>query len=203
MAKIIIYTSMLDKTPISTLLFADTVPIMDESIGTQLSIVQVFSVSLPQVYEIKHLAMKSAFANICEWMCCSKELTEFECGTVRGCHSYKQVSCFLPSTINYKLYYCKAEVCQTTSSYRAGLPCILGTSRQRITAELQTSSHINSAKTVYQEFRGVGFNGWAAPVSVMCRWSSAFVHKLYAQIEIQRHSCFLVFLKGNQFCPKH
>lgn len=66
MAKIIIYTSMLDKTPISTLLFADTVPIMDESIGTQLSIVQVFSVSLPQVYEIKHLAMQSAFANICE-----------------------------------------------------------------------------------------------------------------------------------------
>lgn len=65
MAKIIIYTSMLDKTPIS-LLFADTVLIMDESIGTQLSIVQVFSVSLPQVYEINPLAMQSAFANICE-----------------------------------------------------------------------------------------------------------------------------------------
>jgi len=41
---------------------------------------------LPWVYKIKHLAMQSAFTNICE-----KELSEFKSGTVIGCHLYNGI----------------------------------------------------------------------------------------------------------------
>lgn len=46
-----------------------------------------------------------------------------------------------------------------------------------ITEELQTSLSINiSTKTVGRELRGLGFQAWAAPVDVMCRWPSTFPH---------------------------
>lgn len=56
----------------------------DKSIGPQsLLILQVFPVSLLQLYNIKHLTMQSSFTNICERMSCSKE---FKRGTVTGYH---------------------------------------------------------------------------------------------------------------------
>lgn len=46
--------------------------------------------------EINHLAIKSAFTNICERTDCFKELTEFKCGTITGCHkSVCEISSFV------------------------------------------------------------------------------------------------------------
>lgn len=48
----------------------------DKSIGPDLLI--VFSLPLSQVYTIKHIAVQSAFTNICQRMSRSTEFTEFE-----------------------------------------------------------------------------------------------------------------------------
>ncbi len=51
--------------------------------------IQVFhSDPLPQVYKMKHLAMKPTFTNICEKMGLSEEHSEFKHSTVIECHLY-------------------------------------------------------------------------------------------------------------------
>lgn len=53
----------------------------------------MFSVPLPRVYKIKHLAMQTAFTSICK-------TTETEHGTVTGCHSCNESPCEMYSLLN-------------------------------------------------------------------------------------------------------
>lgn len=76
--------------------------------------IQVFSVPLPEMYKIKCLPMQSAFTNICETMCHSKELNEFNHGTVMG-HVPPRYS-----TINRKRYYSKIEALNSTTQPQSG-----------------------------------------------------------------------------------
>lgn len=83
--------------------------------------IQVYpSVPLPPVYKIKHLAMQSAFTNICERSRLPKELTELERGTGIGFHSCSKSVCEMSSlprysTINCK-WYCKVEAFRNHSN---------------------------------------------------------------------------------------
>ena len=62
---------------------------------------QVFqSLPWPQVYKIKHLGMQTAFTNICERMGRSQELSEFQRGTVIGCHLCPKSSHEIYSLLN-------------------------------------------------------------------------------------------------------
>lgn len=67
--------------------------------------IQLFSVPVPQVYTIKHLATQAAFANIWERMGHSEKLTELEGATVIGCHCCNiEFVKYLPSeTFHYQL----------------------------------------------------------------------------------------------------
>lgn len=129
--------------------------------------------------------MQSAFTNICERMGRSKELTEFERGTVIGCHrcnkSVREISSLLDiprSTVSGIIAKWK-RLGTTATQPRSGRPRkvtergrrvlrrIVRKSRQSsadsITAEFQTSSGINiSTKTVRRELHGMGFHGRAA-----------------------------------------
>lgn len=50
---------------------------------------QVFqSLPWPHVYNIKHLGVQTASANICIWIGGSRELSELQHGTMIGCHLY-------------------------------------------------------------------------------------------------------------------
>ncbi|MEQ2191345.1 hypothetical protein XENOCAPTIV_026967 [Xenoophorus captivus] len=64
-------------------------------------------------YEIKHLGMQTVSTNICERMDGFQELSEFQRGTVIGCHLYNTFSHEIVapkySTINCQWYYKKVE----------------------------------------------------------------------------------------------
>lgn len=80
--------------------------------------IQVFhSVPLPQVYKIKHLAMMSAFTNICERISCVEELT-FESIRVPLLQQISSQNLFPPRyfTVNCKWYYCKVEAFRNQSN---------------------------------------------------------------------------------------
>lgn len=65
-------------------------------------IFQLFSVPLPQMYKIQHIAMQSGFTTICERMICSTELT--------GCNF------FPPSIVNDNI--AKEKFLRTTTTQR-------------------------------------------------------------------------------------
>ncbi|MEQ2306001.1 hypothetical protein AMECASPLE_003627 [Ameca splendens] len=76
--------------------------------------VQMFqSLLWPQLYEIKHLGMQTVSTNICERTDGFQELSEFQRGTVIGCHLYNTFSHEIVapkySTINCQWYYKKVE----------------------------------------------------------------------------------------------
>jgi len=52
------------------------------------------------VYKFKDLGMQTVSTNICERMGCSQELSEFQCGTLRGCHLCNKSSCEISSLLN-------------------------------------------------------------------------------------------------------
>ncbi|CAI9536592.1 unnamed protein product, partial [Staurois parvus] len=70
--------------------------IFAKSIRTPLQII-VFRCSNhlhgPQVYKIKHLGMQTASTNMCERMDHPQELSEYNCGTVIGCHLCNKSIC--------------------------------------------------------------------------------------------------------------
>ncbi len=51
---------------------------------------------LPQVYEIKHLAMQLSFTNTCQF----EELGDFKCGSVLGCHLFNKSVCKIASLLD-------------------------------------------------------------------------------------------------------
>lgn len=137
---------------------------MDETTEPHLCLgIWVFSGPLPQEYEIKCLAMQSAFTNICKRMGSYIELVLFksESQQVILWNGYAPRS----STINYRWYYCKVGVfrdcsnsvtkCHSSSaearkSYRL--------SANSITGDVQTSSGIKiSTKCVQQELHSKSF----------------------------------------------
>ena len=62
---------------------------------------QVFqSLPWPQVYKSKYLGMQTVSTNICERMGHSQELSEFQCGSVIGCHLCNKSSCEMSSLLN-------------------------------------------------------------------------------------------------------
>ena len=50
------------------------------------------SLPWPQVYKSKHLGMQTVSTDICERTGCSQELSEFQRGTVIGCHLWNKTS---------------------------------------------------------------------------------------------------------------
>ena len=64
-------------------------------------LIQVFqSLPWPQVCQSKHLGMQTVFTNICERMSRSQELSEFQRGTVIGCHISNKSSCEISLLLN-------------------------------------------------------------------------------------------------------
>ena len=62
---------------------------------------QVFqSLPWPQVYKSKHLGMPTVSTNICERVDHSQQLSEFQHGTVIGCHLYNKSSREISSLLN-------------------------------------------------------------------------------------------------------
>ncbi|CAI9585828.1 unnamed protein product, partial [Staurois parvus] len=63
--------------------------------------IQVFqSPPWPQVYKIKYLGMQAASTNICERMGRSQELSEFNHGTMMGCHLCNKSICEISLLLN-------------------------------------------------------------------------------------------------------
>ena len=80
----------------------------------------------PQVYKFKHRGMQTASTNICEGMARPQELSEFQRGTVIGCHLCNKSGNFLAakySTVSCQWYYNKVEAigndCSSTTEWSA------------------------------------------------------------------------------------
>ncbi|CAI9608072.1 unnamed protein product, partial [Staurois parvus] len=69
--------------------------------------IQVFqSPPWPQVYKIKHLGMQTSSKNISERMGCSRELSEFKCGTMIGYHLCNKSICEISLLLNIPQVNC-------------------------------------------------------------------------------------------------
>ncbi|CAI9610215.1 unnamed protein product, partial [Staurois parvus] len=114
--------------------------------------IQVFqSPPWPQVYKIKHLGMQTASANICERMGRSKELSEFNRGTVIGFHlgtiSIHEISLLLNiswSTVGDIMKKWK-QLGTTATQPRSGRPCKMTERDQRMLSQTVHRSHQLSA----------------------------------------------------------
>ena len=138
-----------------------------------------------QVYKIKHTAMQSPSTNIGSRMGHTEELSDFQCGTVIGCHisdkSVHQISSLLelPRSIVSAVIVKWKCLGATTAQSRSGRPHKLTEWDQRVlkrvvwrnnlssvtslTTEFQTLSRSNvSTSTVHWELHLMGFHGRAA-----------------------------------------
>ncbi len=134
---------------------------------------------------MKHLGMQTASTNICERMGRSQELSEFQRGTVIGCHlcnkSSREISSLLnipQSTVSGIITKWK-RLGMTATQPRSGRPCKMTERGQRmlrrivrrgrqlsaesIATDLQSSCGLQiSSRTVRRELHGMGFHGRAA-----------------------------------------
>ena len=139
----------------------------------------------PQVYKFKHSGMQTVKQDICERMGRSQELSEFQRGTVIGCHlcnkSSREISSLLnipQSTVSSIITKWK-RLGKTATQPRSGRPRKVTERGQRmlkrivqrgrrlsaqsIATELQTSCDLQiSPSTVRRELHGMGFHGRAA-----------------------------------------
>ena len=96
--------------------------------------------------------MQTVSTNICERMGHSQELSEFQCGTVIGCHLCNKSSHEISSRLNIP----KATVSGIITKWKR-----LG--KTAITTDLQTSCGLQvNSRTVCRELHGMCFHGWAA-----------------------------------------
>ena len=136
------------------------------------------------MYKFKHLGMQTASTNICERMDRSQELSEFQRGTVIGCHlckSSREISSLLnipQSTVSGIITKWKRlgttatqplsdRPRKMTERGQRMLRRIVHRGRQlsaeSIAADLQTSCDLQiSSITVHRELHGMGFHGQAA-----------------------------------------
>ena len=136
----------------------------------------------PQVYEFKHLGMQTASTNICERMGRSQELSEFQRGTVIGCHLCNKSSREIFSQLNIPQSTVRGVITKwkrlgTTASQPGSdrprkmtergqrmLRPIVCRGRQlsaeSIATDLQASCGLQiSSGTVRRELHGMGFHG--------------------------------------------
>ena len=143
--------------------------------------IQVF-LPWPQVYESKHPSMQTASTNICERMARSQELSEFQRGTMIGCHLsnkssreiYSQLS--IPQSAVSGIITKWKRLGTTATQPRSGRARKMTERRQRmlrringrgrqlsaesIATDLQTSCGLqSSSRTVRRELHGMRFHG--------------------------------------------
>ncbi len=134
---------------------------------------------------MKHLGMQTASTNICERMGRSQELSEFQRGTVMGCHLCNKSSCEISSLLNIPQSTVSGIITKwkrlgmTATQPRSGRPRkmtergqrmlrrIVRRSRQlsaeSIATDLQSSCGLQiNSRTVRRELHGIGFHGRAA-----------------------------------------
>lgn len=139
----------------------------------------------PQVYKIKHSGMQTVKQDICERMGRSQELSEFQRGTVIGCHLCNKSSREISSLLNIPQSTVSSIITKwkrlgtTATQPRSGRPRKVTERGQRmlkrivqrgrrlsaqsIATELQTSCDLQiSPSTVRRELHGMGFHGRAA-----------------------------------------
>ena len=143
------------------------------------------SLPWPQVCKSKHLGMQTVSTNICERMGHPQELSEFQHGTVIGCHLCNKSSCEISSLLNIPQSTVSGIITKwkrlgtTAPQPRGGRPCkmmewgqrklrcIMRRGRQlsaeSIATDLQTSCGLQiSLRTVHRELHGMGFHGRVA-----------------------------------------
>ena len=126
--------------------------------------------------------MQTVSTNICERMGCSQELSEFQRGTVIGCHLCNKSSREISSLLNIPQSTVSGIITKwkrlgtTATQPPSGRPhkmmergqwmlrCIVCRGRQlsaeSIAADLQTSCGLQiSSRTVHRELHGMGFHG--------------------------------------------
>ncbi len=134
---------------------------------------------------MKHLGMQTASSNICERMGRSQELSEFQRGTVIGCHLCNKFSRENSSLLNIPQSTVSGIITKwkrlgmTATQSQSGRPrkmtergqrmlrCIVGRCRklstESIATDLQSSCGLQiSSSTVHRELHGMGFHGRAA-----------------------------------------
>ena len=153
---------------------------------------QVFqSLPWPQVYESKHLGMPTVSTNICERMGRSQELSEFQRGTVIGCHLCNKSSCEISSLRNIPQSTVSGIITKwlgtTATQPQSGRPRKMTERGQwmrrhtvcrgcqlfaeSVATDVQTSCDLQiSSRTVCRELNGMGFqSGAAAPRSYISK----------------------------------
>ena len=132
------------------------------------------SLPSPQVFESKYLGTQTVSTHICERMGCSQELSEFQHGTVIGCHLCNKSSCEVSSLLNMPQstvsgFVTKWKLLEMTATKmmeqgQRMLRRIVRRGRQlsaeSIATDLQTSCGVQfSSRTVCRELHGMGFHG--------------------------------------------
>jgi len=153
----------------------------------------------PQVYKFKHLGMQTASTNICDRMGRSQELSEFQRGTVIGCHlcnkSRREISSLqnIPQSAVSGIITKWKRLRMTATRPQSGRPGKMAERGQRmlrrilrrgcqlsaesVATDLQTSCGLHiSSRTVLRELHGMGFHGnciQAIHHQVQCKASDA------------------------------
>ena len=146
------------------------------------------SLPWPQVYKSKHLGMQTVSTNICERMGRSQELSEFQRGTVVGCHlcnkSRREISSLLNIPVNCQWYYNTVEVTTGTQPLSGRPHKMMEWGQQMLRHIVRRGRQLSadglqiSSRTVRRELHGMGFHGRASA-------SKPYISKYKAKCQMQ------------------